>query len=325
MMLLGVLSTLYTTAETGRLYENNEDDNAITRRFKGVVLDENGTPLPGASIVVIGTTIGAGTNTQGEFTLSLRDKGFPILRASFIGYTPVEYKIQDNEHNNIVIRLKPTQSSLEEVVVTGTRTEKPLKDVPVLTRVIGQKEIQALNPMDIETLLQYELPGIQFNYNSMSKLPEITYWLMGSFTSATYQKLLIGSPLIIVGIVIIYLLRWRLNILALSEDEAKASGIDLKKTRMIFILASTLITASAVSMCGQIGWIGLLIPHCARMLVGSNNRYVVPLSISLGASFMILIDTLSRSLTVIELPLSILTAIIGAPVFILLLNRSKLR
>lgn len=166
---------------------------------------------------------------------------------------------------------------------------------------------------------------LKYTADPQDKLPEITYWLMGSFTSATYQKLLIGSPLIIVGIVIIYLLRWRLNILALSEDEAKASGIDLKKTRMIFILASTLITASAVSMCGQIGWIGLLIPHCARMLVGSNNRYVVPLSISLGASFMIPIDTLSRSLTVIELPLSILTAIIGAPVFILLLNRSKLR
>lgn len=166
---------------------------------------------------------------------------------------------------------------------------------------------------------------LKYTADPQDKLPEITYWLMGSFTSATYQKLLIGSPLIIVGIVIIYLLRWKLNILALSEDEAKASGIDLKKTRMIFIFASTLITASAVSMCGQIGWIGLLIPHCARMLVGSNNRYVVPLSISLGASFMILIDTLSRSLTVIELPLSILTAIIGAPVFILLLNRSKLR
>ena len=166
---------------------------------------------------------------------------------------------------------------------------------------------------------------LKYTADPQDKLPEITYWLMGSFTSATYQKLLIGSPLIIVGIVIIYLLRWRLNILALSEDEAKASGIDLKKTRMIFILASTLITASAVSMCGQIGRIGLLIPHCARMLVGSNNRYVVPLSISLGASFMILIDTLSRSLTVIELPLSVLTAIIGAPVFILLLNRSKLR
>lgn len=113
---------------------------------------------------------------------------------------------------------------------------------------------------------------LKYTADPQDKLPEITYWLMGSFTSATYQKLLIGSPLIIVGIVIIYLLRWRLNILALSEDEAKASGIDLKKTRMIFILASTLITASAVSMCGQIGWIGLLIPHCARMLVGSNNQ-----------------------------------------------------
>lgn len=106
--------------------------------------------------------------------------------------------------------------------------------------------------------------------------------------------MLIGSPLILIGIVVIYLLRWRLNILSLSEDEAKASGINLKRTQMIFILASTVITASAVSMCGQVGWIGLLVPHCARMLVGSNNRYVVPISLSLGASFMILIDTLKN-------------------------------
>ena len=154
-------------------------------------------------------------------------------------------------------------------------------------------------------------------------IKDVSYWLMGSFTSATYKKLLIGSPLILIGIVVIYLLRWRLNILSLSEDEAKASGINLKRTQMIFILASTVITASAVSMCGQVGWIGLLVPHCARMLVGSNNRYVVPISLSLGASFMILIDTLSRTISVIELPLSILTAIIGAPVFISLLNKNR--
>lgn len=164
---------------------------------------------------------------------------------------------------------------------------------------------------------------LKYTADPQDKLPEITYWLMGSFTSAKYEKIMIGSPFIIVGIVIIYLLRWRLNILALSEDEAKASGIDIKKTRMVFILASTLITASAVSMCGQVGWIGLLIPHCARMLVGSNNRYVVPVSISLGASFMIIIDTLSRTISVIELPLSVLTAIIGAPVFISLINRNR--
>lgn len=168
---------------------------------------------------------------------------------------------------------------------------------------------------------------LKYTADPQDKLPEITYWLMGSFTSATYKKLIVGSPLILIGIAIIFLLRWRLNILSLSEDEAKSSGIDIKKTRMLFILASTVITASCVSMCGQVGWIGLLIPHCARMLVGSNNRYVIPISISLGACFMILIDTLSRTISVIELPLSILTAIIGAPVFISLLskNRSNLR
>lgn len=164
---------------------------------------------------------------------------------------------------------------------------------------------------------------LKYTADPQDKLPEITYWLMGSFTSASYQKILIGCPLIIAGIVVIYLLRWRLNILSLSDDEARASGINIKQTRMLFILASTLITASAVSMCGQVGWIGLLIPHCARMLVGSNNRYVVPVSLSLGASFMILIDTLSRTISIIELPLSILTAIVGAPVFISLLNKAR--
>lgn len=164
---------------------------------------------------------------------------------------------------------------------------------------------------------------LKYTADPQDKLPQITYWLMGSFTGAGYQDILIGSPLILVGTVIIYLLRWRLNILSLSADEAQSSGINIRQTRMIFILASTLITASSVSMCGQVGWIGLLIPHCARLLVGSNNRYVIPFSISLGISFMIVIDTLSRSISVIELPISILTAIVGAPVFISLLNRNR--
>ena len=157
----------------------------------------------------------------------------------------------------------------------------------------------------------------------MDKLPQITYWLMGSFTGASYRKLLIGSPMILIGTALIYLLRWQFNILSLSEDEARASGIHLKRMRIFLVLAITMITASSVSMCGQVGWVGLLIPHCARMMTGSNNRLVIPMSISLGASFLILIDTLSRTLTVIELPLSVLTAILGAPFFILLLKRSE--
>ncbi|MBE5979311.1 MAG: iron ABC transporter permease [Paenibacillaceae bacterium] len=164
---------------------------------------------------------------------------------------------------------------------------------------------------------------LKYTADPLDKLPAITYWLMGSFTSASYKKIMVGSPLILAGIAVIYLMRWKLNILSLSDDEARASGMDLKKTRLIFVLAATIITASCVSMCGQVGWIGLLIPHCSRMLVGSNNRYVVPVGISIGASFMIIIDTFSRSISVIELPLSILTAIIGAPVFISLLKRNR--
>lgn len=164
---------------------------------------------------------------------------------------------------------------------------------------------------------------LKYTADPLDKLPAITYWLMGSFTSASYKKIMVGSPLILAGIAVIYLMRWKLNILSLSSDEARASGMDLKKTRLIFVLAATVITASCVSMCGQVGWIGLLIPHCSRMLVGSNNRYVVPVGISIGASFMIIIDTFSRSMSVIELPLSILTAIIGAPVFISLLKRNR--
>ncbi len=97
---------------------------------------------------------------------------------------------------------------------------------------------------------------LKYTADPQDKLPEITYWLMGSFTSASYQKILIGCPLIIAGIAVIYLLRWRLNILSLSDDEARASGISIKQTRMLFILASTLITASAVSMCGQVAGSG---------------------------------------------------------------------
>ena len=199
----------------------------------------------------------------------------------------------------------------------------------VLVYLVGQRAPgdRVLNlvlaGMVISSLFTAATSYLKLVADPTNQLPEITYWLLGSFTSASYQKILIGCPLIVAGIIIIYLLRWRLNILSLSDDEARSSGINIKQTRMLFIVASTLVTASAVSMCGQVGWIGLLIPHASRMLVGSNNRYVVPLSLSLGASFMILIDTLSRSISIIELPLSVLTAIIGAPAFISLLNKTR--
>ena len=203
-----------------------------------------------------------------------------------------------------------------------------LVSVWITLRLAGKKEghsvvFLVLAGVIISSLFDAIGSLLKYTADPMNKLPEITYWLLGSLTSASYKEILIGSPLILAGITIIYLLRFKLNILSLSEDEAKASGIDLKKTRLIFILAATMITASCVSMCGQVGWVGLLIPHCARMALGSNNRFVIPAGISLGASFMIVIDTLSRSISVIELPLSVLTAIIGAPVFISLLKKNR--
>ena len=153
-------------------------------------------------------------------------------------------------------------------------------------------------------------------------MPTITYWLMGSLSNSSYASLALGMPMIAVGIILIFCLRWRLNILALSEDEARSMGINLKVMRMLVILASTMMTASCVSMCGKIGWVGLLIPHIARMLRGENYRDMVPTCISLGIVFTILIDTLARSISEAEIPTSILTAIVGAPVFVILLRKT---
>ena len=153
-------------------------------------------------------------------------------------------------------------------------------------------------------------------------LPQITYWLMGSLAAVTYHQIALGAPFIIAGVVVIVALRWQLNILSLSEDEARSAGVNVTLMRAILIVASTVITASVISMCGQVGWVGLLVPHCARMLCGQNNRAVIPVSLLLGSALMIIIDTLARSLSASEIPISILTAIIGAPFFIVLLRRT---
>ena len=163
---------------------------------------------------------------------------------------------------------------------------------------------------------------LKYTADPTDKLPAISYWLMGSFARSSYKNLILSAPLIIFGIILIRLLIFKLNIMSLSEDEAKSLGVNVKKTRLIFIFASTLITASSISMCGQVGWIGLIIPHMARMMVGANNTHTLPFSLSLGASLMVLIEALSRTVSVIELPISVLTAIIGAPIFVSLIRKT---
>ena len=164
---------------------------------------------------------------------------------------------------------------------------------------------------------------VKFTADTETQLPAITYWLMGSLNGASYTSLKFGAFPIIIGIAVLYALRWRLNILPLSDDEANASGINIRLLRTATVICATVITASCVSMCGQVGWVGLLVPHICRMKFGNNHLALLPASVSIGAVFMIAVDTLARSLSSVEIPISVLTAIIGAPFFIYLMRKSK--
>lgn len=163
---------------------------------------------------------------------------------------------------------------------------------------------------------------VKFAADPQDALPSITFWIMGSLTGAGLPQILACLPLLVIGSAVLLLLRWRLNILALPADEAASFGVNTQALRWTVILAATVVTASVVSICGLIGWVGLLVPHAARMLFGSANERVLPACLLLGGLFLLLIDTAARSLSEAEIPVSILTAIVGAPVFILLLRRT---
>lgn len=176
--------------------------------------------------------------------------------------------------------------------------------------------------MVVSSLFQALVSLIKYAADPQDTLPQITFWLLGSLSGVGFKELMFGVPFIALGIIVIFLLRWKMNTLSLHEDECKSLGVNVKFVRFLSIISAALITASVVSICGNIGWIGLLIPHISRMIFGNNNKRVIPASIGFGAIFMIVIDTIARSATASEIPISILTAIIGAPFFIILLRKT---
>lgn len=179
-----------------------------------------------------------------------------------------------------------------------------------------------LGGMVVSSLFSALVSFIKYVADPNDVLPVITFWLMGSFSNSTMRSLYTGVPTILLGMIVLYLMRYRMNALSLKEEEAASLGINVQQNRMIVIVASSLITASVVSMCGVVGWIGLLIPHISRMLFGNNHTKVIPGCIVFGALFMLVIDTIARCMYQAEVPVSILTAIIGAPVFLLLLRKT---
>jgi iron complex transport system permease protein len=155
------------------------------------------------------------------------------------------------------------------------------------------------------------------------QLPAITFWLLGSLAGIKLGDLAVAAPLVLLGLVPLVLWRWRIGVMSLGDDEARALGVDVAKLRAAVIAAATLMTASVVAISGVIGWIGLMIPHIARMLVGPNFSRLLPAAMLLGAAFMLVVDTAARSLARVETPLGILTAVLGAPFFLWLLARGK--
>ncbi len=157
----------------------------------------------------------------------------------------------------------------------------------------------------------------------MDQLPAIVFWLMGSLASARYQDIAIAGIPMLIGICGILAIRWRINVMSMGDKEAQSLGINPVINKGIVIACATLATAGAVCVSGIIGWVGLVMPHIGRMLVGNDNRVLIPTSLSLGACFLILVDNLGRMLTGSEIPLGILTALVGGPFFVYLLKRTK--
>lgn len=164
---------------------------------------------------------------------------------------------------------------------------------------------------------------VSYTADPIAELPDVVFTLMGSLADASYQKLDIVTVPILVCILVLYLLRWRINLLSLGDEDAQALGVRVERIKWLIITCVTVIVALCVSVSGVIGWVGLALPHIARMLVGPDHRVLIPTSISLGAVYLLLMDDIARTLTPAEIPLGILTAIIGAVIFGYLLKRTQ--
>ncbi len=164
---------------------------------------------------------------------------------------------------------------------------------------------------------------LKYVADTYTKLPAIVFWLMGSLASVKLEDMYTTAPVIIICVVLLIMLRWRFNILSLGSDEAKGLGINTSRLYIIIVTCSTLIAASIVAIAGIIGWVGLVVPHLCRMIVGADHNKLIPASALMGSAYMLLVDDLARMIAGQEIPLGIVTAIIGAPFFAYLLKRSQ--
>lgn len=194
--------------------------------------------------------------------------------------------------------------------------------VGLLSRINGRSETVTviLSGLVISSMFSAVVSLLQFIADPNTSLPAIVYWLMGSFATATWERTLVAAPGLILGSCFLWMLRFRLNILSLDEAEARSLGANTTRERWLVFGLIAVIVGSQVAVSGIIGWIGIVIPHAARLLVGHDHRALLPAAAVLGAGFMVCIDTLARTATAAEIPLGVITALVGAPIFAALLR-----
>lgn len=200
-------------------------------------------------------------------------------------------------------------------VILAYLTGKVSGGTPTITLVLGGTIIQSI----FSALLSL----LKYIADPYSELPAITFWLMGSLASTQTEELIFSAIPMLIGLAGTMLFRWRLNVLSMGDREAKTLGLNVGLNKGCVIAFATLATAGAVCISGVIGWIGLVVPHMCRMVIGSDNKWLIPASISIGACFMIFVDTICRTVSGAEIPLGIVTAIVGGPFFIYLLKKTK--
>lgn len=194
-----------------------------------------------------------------------------------------------------------------------------------VSRIFGKDSIVVLilGGIIVGAFFQALISLLKYIADPEDTLPAITFWLMGSLSKVSNQDILIALIPMGISLVVLFLIRWQVNVLSVGDEEAKSLGIQTGPIRIVVILCATLMTAAAVSISGIIGWVGLIIPHMARMIVGPNFYHLLPASFLLGGAFILLVDNISRSASSLEIPLGILTALIGTPFFVFLLSKVK--
>jgi iron complex transport system permease protein len=199
-------------------------------------------------------------------------------------------------------------------VLSAVWLNKMVRYDPVLGLVLGG--------ILVSTLFQSGTSIVKLLADANDKLPAITFWLMGSFAGVDNHDLYLCIVPLVIGFVILLLQSWKLNVLSFGEEEARSMGVNTGRTRLLVIVASTLLTSTSVAVAGIVGWIGLVIPHLARAIVGPNYKVLLPTTMFVGAAYLLLVDDIARMLSSVEIPIGILTSVLGVPFFVVIFRRN---